>query len=435
VRHAGPGNAGLGRPRKVLIIVENLPVPFDRRVWAEATTLRSNGYEVSVICPKGEGARETHVELQGVHIYRHPLPLEARGAVGYLLEYASALSCEFVLAWWVFLRRGFDVVHACNPPDTIFLIGGLFKVLFGKKFVFDQHDLNPELYEAKFGRKGFAYRLLVALESLTYRTADVAIATNQSYRRIAIERGGMAPERVHVVRSGPRLDWLVDMPETPELRCGRRHLVGYVGVIGSQEGIDLLIAAVKHIVESRRRTDIHFRVIGGGPALAAMISLAERSGVKNYMTFTGRVADSEVLAMLNTADVCVNPDRVNEMNDKSTMNKVMEYMAMGRPIVQFDVAEGRFSALDASLYARPNDPVDFAEKILELLDAPERRRSMGAFGRERARTTLSWENEAPRLLAAYAALFAGVGAPAATLGEPLSEAPLANVTDQGSEKR
>jgi glycosyltransferase involved in cell wall biosynthesis len=391
------------RPR-VLIIVENLPVPFDRRTWAEATTLQKAGYAVTVISPKGSGALETHIELEGVHIYRHPQLIEARGGLGFALEYASALFYQFALACWIFCRHGFDAIHACNPPDTIFLIGGFFKLVFGKRFVFDHHDINPELYEAKFGRKDFVHGILCVLERLTFRTADISIAPNLSYRRIAIERGGMPPERVFVVRSGPRLEWLADVPPAEHLRCGRRFLVGYIGVIGDQEGLDLLIEAVQHLVQERGRTDVHFRIIGDGPALKSMIELARHLGVSDYMSFAGRVPDRDVLETLCTADVCVNPDRVNEMNDKSTMNKIMEYMALGRPIVQFEVAEGRYSALDASLYAKPNDPVDFADKILALLDDPDRRRAMGAFGRVRARTVLSWEQEAPRLLKAYATI-------------------------------
>jgi glycosyltransferase involved in cell wall biosynthesis len=394
----------VGRPPRVLIIVENLPVPFDRRTWAEATTLQKAGYEVTVICPKGRGAEEAYVELNGLRIYRHPQPIEARGLLAYPLEYASALFYQIALTWWIFLRHGFDAIHACNPPDTTFLIGGFFKLVFGKKFIFDHHDINPELYVAKFGRKDLAYRILLGLERWTFRTADISIATNHSYQRIAIERGAMPPERVFVVRSGPRLEWLVDMPPTEQLKCSRRFLVGYIGVIGDQEGLDLLIEAVRYTVEQRRRTDVHFMVIGDGPALKPMIALAERLGVSDYMTFAGRVPDRDVLQMLCTADVCVNPDRVNEMNDKSTMNKIMEYMAMGKPIVQFDVTEGRFSALDASLYAKPNDPTDFADKILQLLDDPRRREAMGAFGRARAREVLSWEQEAPRLLQAYASV-------------------------------
>jgi glycosyltransferase involved in cell wall biosynthesis len=325
------------------------------------------------------------------------------------VEYGAALFFTFILAFKVLFRRGFDVVHACNPPDLFFLVGGFFK-LFGKKFVFDHHDANPELYEAKFGRKDAFYRLMLLLERLTFRTADVSIATNQSYRRIAIERGGMAPEKVFVVRSGPSLERMRTVPPVEALKKGRRYLVGYVGVMGRQEGIDYLLRAAAHLVHELKRTDVHFGLVGGGTSLDEMKALARELGIADYVTFTGRVSDGALLAMLNTADVCVNPDVVNEMNHISTMNKVMEYMALGKPIVQFDLTEGRFSAQQASLYARPNDAVDLAAKIAQLLDDPARRAAMAAFGRRRVENELEWRYEAPKLVAAYDALWTPSGA-------------------------
>jgi glycosyltransferase involved in cell wall biosynthesis len=393
-----------GRPFRVLLIVENLAVPFDRRVWSEAKTLTQAGCLVSVICPKGLGAMKSYELLDGVHIYRHAMPFEAKRAAGYPLEYGWALLCEFFLCWRVLFAHGFDVIQACNPPDTIFLIGAFFKILFGKYFVFDHHDINPELYISKFGKKGFFYRLLVLLEKLTFRTADISLATNESYRRIALGRGGMEPKNVFVVRSGPDLNRIQRLPPNPALRHGRRYLIGYVGVIGSQEGIDLLLKAVKIVVEQHRRTDIHFGIVGGGPALAEMKTLAETLGVAEFVTFTGRVNDHDLFEMLNTADVCVNPDKADEMNDKSTMNKIMEYMALAKPIVQFDLTEGRVSAAEASLYAARNDPSDMAAKLVELIDDPTRRARMGAFGRQRIEKELSWAHEAPKLLEAHAEL-------------------------------
>src|SRR5216110_1311150 len=232
--------------KRVLILVENLPSPFDRRVWQEAGALRDAGYTISIICPTGRGCEAKFEAIDGIHIWRYRLPTEGAGALGYLVEYSAALFWTFVLSLRVFFSRGFDVVHACNPPDLFFLIGGFYK-LFGKRFLFDQHDANPELYVAKFGRKDFFYRLMLALERLTFRTADVSLATNNSYRRIAFERGSMAPERVFVVRSGPSLERLRMAPGDERLKKGRRHLVGYVGVMGRQEGLDLLLAAVAHI--------------------------------------------------------------------------------------------------------------------------------------------------------------------------------------------
>ena len=402
--------------KKVLFLVENLPSPFDRRVWQEANALKDAGYGVSIICPTGKGCEKHFEEIDGIVIYRYDLPVEANGALGYAIEYSAALFWTFVLAWRVLLTRCFDAIHACNPPDLFFLIGGFFK-LFGKKFVFDHHDINPELYEAKFGRRGFFWKLMVALERLTFRTADVSIATNESYRRIAIERGGMDPDRVFVVRSGPSLERLRIVPPDPKLKRGRRYLVGYVGVMGRQEGIELLLCAVRSIVDVRNRHDIHFGLVGGGTSLAEMQALAAKLNIEDYVTFTGRVPDDELLAMLNTADVCVNPDIANEMNDKSTMNKVMEYMALGKPIVQFDLTEGRFSAQEASLYARRNDPDDLAAKMVELVDDAARREAMGERGRRRVENELEWRYEAPKLVAAYSSLWSPRSRGVHALGE------------------
>jgi glycosyltransferase involved in cell wall biosynthesis len=390
--------------KRVLILVENLPSPFDRRVWQEASALRDAGYAVSIICPTGKGFESRFEEIDGIAIYRYDLPMEAEGALGYAIEYSAALFHTFLLSWRVLLTRGFDVIHACNPPDLFFLIGGFFKLL-GKKFVFDHHDINPELYEAKFGRRDFFWKLMVWLERLTFQVADVSIATNESYRKIAIARGGMDPDRVFVVRSGPSLERLRVLPPDASLKKGRKHLVGYVGVMGRQEGIDLLLAAARSIVHDHGRTDVHFGLVGGGTSLDEMKALARELAIEDYVTFTGRVPDAELLAMLNTADVCVNPDIANEMNDKSTMNKIMEYMALGKPVVQFDLTEGRFSAQEASLYARRNDPADMAVKILELVDDPERRAAMGAYGRKRVENELEWRYEIPKLRSAYRALW------------------------------
>ena len=393
-------------PRRILIIVENLPVPFDRRVWSEATTLRQAGYAVSVICPKGRGYEASQETIDGIHIFRHRLPLEARGPSAYLIEYSAALFWEFVLSVKVAWRHGFDVIHACNPPDLVFLVGLFHKVFGRKSFLFDHHDVNPEFYEAKFARRGLFWRLLVAAERLTFKTADISIATNESYRRIAIERGGMSPDRVFVVRSGPNLDRVKKLPVDPRWRSGRQYTVGYVGVISQTEGLDLLLSAVRHIVRTRGRTDVHFVVAGAGPEWREVAQLCGRMELGDYVTFTGRVDDHTLFSILSTADVCVNPDRVTPYNDLSTMNKIMEYMALGKPIVQFEVTEGKFSAQDASLYAKPNDPEDLAEKILQLIDAPQMRERMGQYGEARVRETLAWHHEQPKLLKAYETLFA-----------------------------
>jgi glycosyltransferase involved in cell wall biosynthesis len=396
-----------GKGRRVLILVENLPSPFDRRVWQEATTLRDNGYVVSIICPTGKGFEKHFEAIDGISIYRYDLPHEGSGGLGYLIEYSTALFWTFLLSWRVLRRQGFDAIHACNPPDLLFMVGGFYKYLLGKRFLFDHHDINPELYEAKFGRRDLLWRAMVWFERLTFMVSDVSIATNESYKRIAIERGRMKPEKVFVVRSGPSLERLRILPPKPELKRGRKYLVGYVGVMGKQEGIDYLLDAAKHIIVDMGRTDVQFGLVGGGTSLDEMKARAQALGIADYVTFTGRVPDQQLLEMLNTADVCVNPDVANAMNDKSTMNKIMEYMSLEKPVVQFDLTEGRFSAQEASLYANKNDSVDLARKIVELLDDPAQRERMGAFGRKRVETELEWRYEAPKLLAAYDALFAG----------------------------
>ncbi|HEY7550440.1 MAG TPA: glycosyltransferase family 4 protein [Hyphomicrobiaceae bacterium] len=397
---ANPTAPGVLAGRKVLMIVENLPVPFDRRVWQEARTLRDAGALVSVICPTAKGYTVRYEQLEGIHIYRHPLPMEAKGALGFLLEYSAALFHEVRLALRVYFRHGFDVIHGCNPPDLIFLVALPFRLL-GKRYIFDHHDISPELYESKFGRRGFFWRLLKLAEWLTFKTARVVISTNDSYRAIAMTRGGRLPDDVFVVRSGPDLARVKAREPNPSWRRGRRYLAGYVGVMGQQEGIDLLLEAAAHAVHKLGRQDVQFCLVGGGPSLEELKTQAEGLGLGDCVTFTGRVPDETLFEVLSTADVCVNPDRVNAMNDKSTMNKVLEYMALGKPIVQFDVTEGRFSAGEASLYARPNDPVDFAGKLLTLLEDEAARARMGATGRARVEKRFAWPYEAPKLLEAY----------------------------------
>ena len=395
--------ASVGKQKKVLIIVENLPVPFDRRVWQEATSLVKSGYLVSIICPKTDEYYKSFEIINDIYIYRHPLFVEADGAVGYALEYSIALFFQLFLSIKIMFTRGFDAIHACNPPDNIFLIAMLFK-LFGKKFLFDHHDINPELYEAKFGRKDIFYKVMLAWERWTFKVADVSIATNESYKKIAIERGKMDPDKVFVVRSGPKLERLKIMPPDISVKNGRDYLVGYVGVMGRQEGIDYLLRSAKCIVHDLKRTDVHFGLVGGGTELSSLKDYADELNISEFVTFTGRVSDEEMLKVLNTADVCVNPDVANEMNDKSTMNKIMEYMALGKPIVQFDLTEGRYSAQEASLYANKNDEKDLANKIVLLLDNDGLRKKMGEYGRDRVVSELSWEYEEPKLLKAYKVL-------------------------------
>lgn len=386
---------------RVLIIVENLPVPFDRRVWMEATTLQKAGYHVSVISPKGTGFEQDYEIIDGIHVYRHPLPPEKSSVIGYIQEYSWSLAWEFRLAHRVWRDQGFDVIHICNPPDLIFLVAGWFKFFRGVRVIFDHHDLNPELYEAKYGRRNIFYYALYWAEFFTFATADVVISTNDSYKEVALVRGRKKPEQVVVVRSGPDLSRFYPMPGNKSHRKGRKYLVGYVGVMGEQEGLDNLLKAVQHLVWEQGCQDIHFMLIGSGPAIAQLQALTAELRISEFVEFTGRIADTELLERLSSCDVCVNPDRKTPFNDRSTMNKILEYMALGKPIVQIDLIEGKRSAAGASLYAKPNDAADFAEKILELLNNPEQRTQMGIEGQRRMKEMLEWRHQTPRLLQAY----------------------------------
>lgn len=394
--------------RKVLIIVENLPVPFDTRVWQEATTLVKNGYTVSVICPKGKGFVEEYEHLEGVHIYRHDLPEEGNGFVGYVKEYSTALREEIRLAKLIYKKHGFDVIHGCNPPDNIYMVARKFRK-YGVKYVFDHHDICPELYEAKFGKKtGLLYQSQIWLERQTYKNCEYAFVTNHSYKKIAIERGGMEPEKVFVLRSGPKLERLKIQAPKPEIKRGRKFMVGYLGVIGQQEGVEYLLEAAKYVKEQLKRDDIFWGIVGGGPHLEELRRQCSAMGLDDIVEFTGRVSDQVLLDYLNTADVCVNCDKYNEMNDKSTMNKVLEYMALKKPQVQFDLTEGRYSAQEASLYAERNNAIDMADKIVSLLDDPEKRAQMAEYGYNRIINELNWEHTSKALIDGYDTIFSSL---------------------------
>jgi len=392
---------------KILIIVQNLPVPLDRRVWLEATTLQAAGYAVSVICPKGkhgkfQAGREV---LEDVHIYRYPAPPEAGGVLGYLIEFAYCWLMTAFLSLRVWFARGFDVIQACNPPETFFLLALPYK-LIGKKFIFDHHDLSPEMYVAKGGKKGgVLYRLLLLLERFTFKTANLVLTTNESHKRIAIERGGVPDNRIYIVRSGPDLERLNRLPPEPELKQGCLYLGCYLGEMCPQDGVDYLLHAIKYLIEDIGRRDTTFVLMGGGPALTDLCQLSHELDLDDWVFFTGRVSDHDLCRYLSTADVCFDPDPYTQWADQSTMNKMMEYMAFGKPIVAFDLKEGRFSAQEAAVYARPNDIQEFARLIDELLDDEPRRQVIGELGRQRVENTLSWQHSAPVLLRAYARLF------------------------------
>lgn len=391
--------------RRVLVLVENLSVPFDRRVWQESRALTEAGYDAVVVCPTGRTVdTETDVTIEGVRILRYPLQPAVGGPAGYVREYGGALLRSLRIALRVRREGPIHVVHACNPPDLLFLVALPLKLL-GARFVFDHHDLVPELFDSRFRMGGIAgralRRLTVLLERLTFAAADAVISTNESYRRVAIERGKVAADRVEVVRSAPDLTRFVPRPPDPSLSRGKPFLAAYIGVMGPQDGVDFALRALAHYRFTLGRDDLHSIFMGHGDAFDEMVELSKQLGLSDCVEFTGRVPDEFVQRCLSTADVCLSPDPLNPLNDASTMNKVVEYMAMSRPIVSFDLTEARFSAGDAAVYAPPNDEPAFGDLIGDLLDDPARRERMGAFGRARLDESLSWDISKRTLVAFY----------------------------------
>lgn len=400
----------MGDTKRILIVVENLPVPFDRRVWLESNTLKRAGYEVSVICPQGQDFTEPYEVINGIEIYRYPPPPPTTTKLSYAWEFPYCWMATLRLAARIARTKGFDAIHACNPPDTFFLIGAIFKMLRGTKFVYDQHDLCPELYLSRFGgQRSVYFTLLRLLEWGTYRAADMVISTNESYREHAISEGGVPKDRVFVVRSGPAAARLTPVPAEPALKRGKKHMVCYLGVMAPQDGVDYLLRAARHVVDVVKRRDVHFVLIGSGDSFYAIEGLRDDLGLADWVEMTGRISDEDVSRYLSTADVCVCPDPRNPLNDVSTMNKVLEYMTFGRPMVSFDLKESRYSAQDGALYVTPNDEIEFGEKIIQLLDDPELRVEMGERSRERILSELSWEHTSKRLVEAYDSLFGRTG--------------------------
>lgn len=386
---------------RVLILVENLSVPFDRRVWMEATTLKKAGYHVSVISPQGNGFDRKYETIEDIHIYRHPLPPEESSVIGYLREYGWAVTWQFRLAQRVWKEQRFEIIHLCNPPDLLFIIAIWFKLFKGVQVIFDHHDLAPEMYIAKYNRKDIFYQGLRLVEWLTYAVADYAIATNESHYNVAVKRGHKKPNRVFVVRSAPDLSRFHPVPPNHQYRSGRTYLVGYMGVMGEPEGIDYLLRAIRYITQDKGRKDIQFLLIGDGPSFKQLQALAAELEIEPFVEFTGFIRGHDLLERLSTCDICVEPSPTSAYNENCTMNKILEYMALGKPIVQFDLREGRRSAGEASLYATPNDEIEFANKILALLADPGLRLAMGAEGKRKMTEELEWKHQAPKLLEAY----------------------------------
>ena len=392
---------------RVLHLSENLTLPFDRRVWMELGALVRAGWQVSAICPMGDGGSERFEVLNGIEIWRYPPPPPTRGFLSYVWEF---LYCWLWSAWLTLRvsgRRGFDVIHSANPPDTFWAIAMLYKP-FGVKFVFDHHDLCPELYLSRFGPRrdgSLAHRALQWLERMQFRTADLVISTNESYREVALGRGRVPAERVFVVRSGPsRERFGVLRDPDPALRRGRARLVAYLGVMAPQDGVDHLVRAARVMVRDHGRRDVAFTFIGAGDSFDDLRALVHQLELDETCEFTGRIPDAEVERILATADVCVSPDPRNPLNDVSTMNKVLEYMACAKPVVCYDLREHRFSAGDGALYARADVVEDLAAKIQQLLDDAPMRARMGDYNRRRFLDQMAWEHNASELLRAYETL-------------------------------
>jgi len=389
------------KPKQVLMLIENLSFPMDRRMYQQALALQNSGYQVTVICPKGQNTDRAPFDVvDNIRVYRYEMRFEANSGLGYLIEYSWAMLRTFLLMWRCYFQNGFDIVHVANPPDLFFAIAAPFK-LKGKKFIFDQHDLCPEVYEAKFNRRDLVHKVLLGLEKLSYRMADLVISPNLSYREIALRRGNVPLEKIEVVRSAPDLHRFHHVEPQAQLKRGASYLVAYLGVMGRQDGVDRALHAASHLIKTLGRSDVRFVFIGNGECRAELQRLAVELELTQSVEFTGRIPDSEVLAYLSTADICVAPDPPSRLNDLSTMNKILEYMACRKPIVSFDLTEARRSAGDAALFVEEDDPASFAGAILQLLNDGELRARMGEVGFERIAGPLSWEHSKKNLIEAY----------------------------------
>lgn len=392
---------------RILIIVENLPVPLDRRVWQEACALRDAGNEVTVICPQMLGCTEPFEVLDGITIYRHWITGEARGLDGFVCEYASALWGELKCAIKAWRRKGFDVIHLCNPPDLLFLVALPFKLIARVKVIYDVHDLWPEMFEAKFGRRGLFYWCVRFAERCSLWLADAVMTTNQSVLATVKRRGKKKDEDLFVVRTAPdKLN--TSLPEDLSLKKDRKYLAGYVGVMGNADGVNYLIEAARHIVRTQKREDVQFLLMGSGPEYHELIKLRDTYNLQAYVDMPGRVSNEFLFTALKTMDLGVACDPINDYNDHCTMNKTLEYMAFGKAQVMFGTREGRFSAGDAARYVMENSAEKLGDAILELLEDPAARERMGRIGRERLENELNWDRSVNEMLKAYQHATGGV---------------------------
>jgi glycosyltransferase involved in cell wall biosynthesis len=405
---------------RIVMLVEN-HFPQDTRVKNEAELLASAGYQLSVIALQGRGQARTE-QINGIMVYRvphlelfkktsaadlkgtHLLALKLRASVGYLIEYCYFTLACFVVVTYIFVTHGFDVIHAHNPPDTLFFAALPFK-LFGKRFVFDHHDLCSELYQSRYKTgQGFYTLLLRFFERCSLALADVAIATNESYKRVQIERDHKNPEQIFVVRNGPDRMRMTPVAPSSRLRAMNKCILCYIGSLNPQDGVDYLLRALHYLLFELKRSDFHCVIMGTGDSLQDLRDLAENLQLNGSVELTGFVSDEDLQANLAAADICLDPDPSSPLNDVSTWIKVMEYMAYAKPIVTFDLQETRFSAGDAAIYVPPNNEIKFAEAIAQLMDRPEHQKKMGAYARRRVEDELQWARVGKNLLRAYETL-------------------------------
>jgi glycosyltransferase involved in cell wall biosynthesis len=384
----------------VLVLVQNLPLPGDRRVWLECRSLRDAGYRVAAITPAADGD-PSYEDLEGIHLHKYSPPGETSSLLSFIWEFVYCWVRTFVLTLRVWRRHGKPaVIQSCNPPDTFFLIGLILRP-FGVKFVFDQHDLNPEVYESRFGKRGFFHLGLRVLEQLTYKTAIETIVTNESYAEVARTRGGLAPERVTVVRTGPDTSVLTPRKPNRDLKRGRKYLVHFHGVMGPQDGVDVVLNMINYVVRIKRRSDMSFSVLGKGDEWSRLREMLTDLGLEDYVYMPGRVTDDELFDYLSTADVGLSADPPSPLNDISTMNKTMEYMAFGLPVLAFDLQETRFSAEDAAIYVKTPTAEAYGDSLIALIDDEPRRELMANAGMERARGVLDWKYQARNYLSVF----------------------------------
>jgi len=386
---------------RVLMLVENNPYPFDRRVRNEAESLLGDGYEVTVVCPADRGQPWSE-NIGGVQVYRFPAPPTGKGILGYFLEYGYGTLVMLAYSIVLLISKGIGIIHAFNPPDTLFVLGTLAK-LTGRRYVFDHRDPSPELFVSKFGSKGkLIYRLLVWLEKTCCRQADLVLVPNESCRDLVVARHGLPASRVVVLRNDPRLADFESSEVDRELRGKASNIIAYAGHISSQDGVDHLLHALSYLKQKLGRSDFHAVIIGPADNQRELLALTAELKLVSHVSFTGKLPfGSDLLRYLATADICVEPAPSSPINNISTMVKIMEYMALGKPIVAYDLPENRVSAADAALFARPNDEADFAAKIACLMENPSLRQRLGAIGRSRVQEHLNWEHSTNRLLAAY----------------------------------